>query len=125
LVPTGLFWFGFTFFMNVLFDTSALLWLRDFKVDVFGQARELGATRLLVLEPCLNELKKKAPGLVKPVKKECEIVEAEGRADDAIVAWASQNDCAVATGDRGLAERLKSNGIQVIVLRNYGCLAVT
>jgi len=102
-----------------------LLWLRDFKVDVFGQARELGATRFIVLSPCLKEFGAKAPGLVKKVEKECEVAGAEGRADDAVVEWASANNCLVATGDRGLAERLKSNGIQVIVLRNYGRLAVT
>ena len=111
--------------MNVLFDTSALLWLRDFKVDVFGQSRDLGATRFTVLSPCIKELGEKAPGLVKAVEKECEVVEAAGRADDAVVAWALRNECVVATGDRGLAESLKSNGIQVIVLRNYGRLAVT
>ena len=111
--------------MIVLFDTSALLWMRDFRVDVFGQARELGATRLVVLTPGLKELKEKAPGLAEATEKECEIVEARGRADDAVLGWASRNKCAVATGDRALAERLKNAGIQVIVLRNYGRLAVT
>jgi rRNA-processing protein FCF1 len=113
---------------KIIIDTNFLLIPAQFKIDIFRKLEEFGG-EFVVLEPSLDELKKlvkykSKSGMQARIvlhmlnKKNIAAVKtAEKSADDAIVKYASENRCAVATNDKKLIKRLKINEIKIIRLR--------
>jgi len=99
-----------------------------FKVDVFHELA-LEGFEPVTLKNCIEELKKiseKTGAQGTYAKIALEIVEKNGipikrkviqATDNAIIQYAIENICSVATNDRELIERLKTAGIKVVRLR--------
>ena len=114
--------------MKVLLDTNGLMVPGEFGVDVFEELERLGYRRFLVLRPVLRELESLSRladsrrdriaariGLL--LAEGCEIVEASGGADEALIAIAEETGAAVFTNDRELKKKLSTRGVTVIHLR--------
>ncbi|VVB68042.1 Uncharacterised protein [Candidatus Norongarragalina meridionalis] len=106
--------------MKILLDTNALLYALDRRIDVVKQAAELDESAVLyVLMPCLAEIRakfpKKFPAVVAMLSCVASI-DAEGKPDDAILAWAKRENAAVVTNDAALKQRLKKAGVRIITI---------
>jgi uncharacterized protein len=108
---------------KILLDTNFLMAPAQFKVNIY----EMLDGEPITLSVCVRELEKLAAGKSKDAasakislamaKKYVKIIKSSGRADSAIISYASANDCTVATNDTKLIKVLKSKGIKVIRLR--------
>ncbi|MCR3884140.1 DNA-binding protein [Methanotrichaceae archaeon M04Ac] len=114
--------------MKVLLDTNGLMVPGEFGVDVFEELERLGYRRFLVLRPVLRELESLSRladsrrdriaariGLL--LAEGCEIVEASGGADEALLDLALKTGAAVFTNDKELKKKLSTRGVTVIHLR--------
>ncbi|MFH1630700.1 MAG: PIN domain-containing protein [Candidatus Aenigmatarchaeota archaeon] len=113
---------------EVILDTNFLMIPGKFKVDVFHELA-LEGFEPVTLKNCIEELKKiseKTGAQGTYAKIALEIVEKNGipikrkviqATDNAIIQYAIENICSVATNDRELIERLKTAGIKVVRLR--------
>jgi rRNA-processing protein FCF1 len=112
----------------VVLDTNFLLALMQKKIDFAPLIREFFdfPVRLVVLKPCLNELKalkegKRAfPAISEYLRANSvdEIVTSAQSADKAILDFARERGAVVATLDYVLRQRLKKAGVQSITLKN-------
>ena len=112
--------------MKVLLDTNFLLLPHQFGVDIFEY---LSLYEVATLDLCINELKKLSKGKNEDAKaarialklikgKNVEIIKSdEKKVDSAILNYASNERCAVATNDKELIKDLKRCGIKIIRLR--------
>ena len=111
--------------MKILLDTNFLMAPAQFKVDIF---RQLSGHKLMTLDLCVKELKrisksKKKDAMAAEIaldllkKKKVRIVKAKPLTDSALLNYAKENNCAVATNDRKLIKRLKNKEINIIRLR--------
>jgi hypothetical protein len=114
--------------VKVLLDTNGLMVPGEFGVDVFEELERLGYRRFLVLRPVLRELESLSRladsrrdriaariGLL--LAEGCEIVEASGGADEALLDLALKTGAAVFTNDKELKKKLSTRGVTVIHLR--------
>ncbi len=111
-----------------MLDTNFLLALTQKKVDFASLIREFFdfPVRLVVLKPCLNELKalkegKRAfPAIQEYLRANSvdEVATAAQSADKAVFDFARERGAIVATLDYVLRQRLKKAGVQSITLRN-------
>jgi len=118
--------------VTVIADTSALLAMFEFKVDVESELqRLLGKVELLVPSSVIDELKglskrkrsaSAALGLI--MKRGFKVVEAEGKGDAAILDLATRMRCPVLTNDSALKLALRERSIPVIYLRGLTKLEV-
>lgn len=117
--------------VTVLLDTNALLMPAQFRIDIFLEISEiLGRCRIITIEEVMNELKGIAKGSGKDASAArfgsvlasgIEIVPSGSNAstvDEKIVEYATRNNCLVVTNDRALRERLLSEDIGVLSMRN-------
>jgi rRNA-processing protein FCF1 len=114
--------------VKVLLDTNALMVPGQFGLDVLEELERLGYRRFLVPRPVLRELEALA-GLADSgrdriaakiglaLAEGCEIVEASGGADDALVDLGLEMGAAVFTNDKELKKKLSTRGVTVIHLR--------
>jgi len=112
----------------VVLDTNFLLALTQKKIDFAPLIREFFdfPVRLVVLKPCLNELKalkegKRAFAAISEYLRANsvdEIVTSAQSADKAILDFARERGAVVATLDYVLRQRLKKAGVQSITLKN-------
>lgn len=119
--------------MIVLLDTNILLAPARLRLDVFGSIEKLleQTPQYLVLSPCLAEIKSLAAKHVKDAPaartaleliktyKIC-VVEAQGKPDEAILAWAKANASLkpiVCTDDKLLRDKLRKSGARVACVR--------
>ncbi|MBI2075847.1 MAG: nucleotide-binding protein [Candidatus Aenigmarchaeota archaeon] len=111
---------------KVLLDTNFLLVPFQFKVDVYEDMRKFGEP--MTLDSCVRELRRLEKGRTKDSlyakaslillkMKKLKIEKSPYSSDTAIIKYAKLHDCPVATNDRKLIKRLKSNGIRIIRLR--------
>jgi len=113
----------------VILDSSAIMMLFEFSIDLEDElARLLGTYYIVVPSPIRNELmvlsaqgdSKKhriAKASLKLIER-YEIVNVDDEiADDAVVSLAKEMDGIVVTNDRKLRERLKKKSLSVIFLR--------
>jgi len=111
--------------MNAIMDTNALMIPGQFGVDVFSELEKLGYHRFIVPKQAVCELKmlckkggnKVAASLALSLLDRCEVIDAEGETDDAIIQIAEDMNAAVVTSDAELRKRLKDKGITTIYLR--------
>ena len=114
--------------VKVLLDANALMVPGQFGVDVFEELERLGFREFLVARPVLLEIEALAGlagsrrdrtaariGLL--LAERCEIFEASGGADEALIAIAEETGAAVFTNDRELKKKLSTRGVTVIHLR--------
>jgi rRNA-processing protein FCF1 len=112
--------------MKIILDTNFLLLPAQFKLDIFSELRKYGS--LATMDACIRELERMGKGrgrsagqakialaLIK--KKRIKTIETRQSADTALLNHAKEYGYAVATNDRKLIKRLKSNGIRIIRLR--------
>lgn len=109
---------------KILLDTNFLMLPAQHKLDIY---MELKSHSLLTLKQCITELERLAKGKSKRAvyarialqlaRKNAEIVNAKGSTDSAVIGYALQNACAVATNDRNLIKSLKRHNIKIIRLR--------
>lgn len=123
--------------MKVLLDANALMMPAQFKIDLFSEIRELlGSFEPVVLPGVVHELTglSRAKGndgaaarLGLVLVGQCTVAEGTGSSvpvDDQVIAWASANDCLVATNDRRVRDALLTNGIGVISMRKQKKLEI-
>ena len=124
--------------MRVLIDTNALMMPSQFRIDLFGELRELvGSFEPVVLSGILKELAglSRAKGrdgaaarLGLCLGEQCTVVpsaEMESESVDAqVIEYATKNSCLVVTNDRRVREALFARGIGVISLRNQKKLEI-
>ncbi len=114
--------------MKVLLDTNALMVPGQFGLDVLEELERLGYRRFLVPSPVLRELEalarlaesgrdRIAARIGLGLARGCEIVEALGEADDALVDLGLEMGAAVFTNDKELKKKLSTRGVTVIHLR--------
>ena len=118
--------------MKVLLDTNFLLLPNQFGVDIF---RYLEYYDIFTLSSCLDELKKIGRGKGKDgraAKVALKLIEqnkmkviksSEKTTDRAILQYAIDEKCTVATNDKELIKALKNRGIKIIRLRQKKYLA--
>jgi rRNA-processing protein FCF1 len=114
--------------VKVLLDTNALMVPGQFGLDVFEELERLGYRRFLVPRPVLWELEslarladsrrdRTAARIGLKLAEDCELVEAFGGADEALVDLAQEAGAAVFTNDKELKKKLSTRGVTVIHLR--------
>lgn len=116
--------------ITVLFDANALMIQFQFRIDVFGEVRNLiGAYEPLILAGVIKELRGLARGMGREgsaarsalsLVERCTRVESgipEGSVDEKIVDYARRKGCMVMTNDRALRNTLLSYSIPVITLK--------
>lgn len=110
--------------MRILLDTNMLLDAIKFHVDIVSEAKKFG--KPFTLSSCVSELERISTGkgrealqakLALKLAKELPIDKTEGRTDRAILKFAANSECIVATNDKKLIKALKLKGIRVIRLR--------
>lgn len=111
--------------MKIILDTNFLLLPAQFKIDIF---QELKNNELIIFDLAIRELKKIARSkgkaginaniALKLIKnKKIKIIKARGKVDKAIIDYAKNFNCWVATNDKKLIKALKKNEIKIIRLR--------
>ncbi|MEZ5335476.1 MAG: DNA-binding protein [Methanolobus sp.] len=120
--------------MKVIIDTNALMIPVQFNVDIFEELKRLGYDNHLVPTAVINELNaliknlkgkdKTAAKVARAMAERCEIINAEGHADDVILDLATQLAASVLTNDIGLRRRLEERDITVICLRQKNRLEI-
>ncbi|MBC7109476.1 MAG: DNA-binding protein [Archaeoglobi archaeon] len=106
---------------KVILDTSVLMDINEFKVDVISLLRDMGFAELLVPESVVRELEKMKDDVNARVAlmllDRLKVVPSEGYADEVIPELAKRERASVCTVDRELMEKLKKEKINVIYLR--------
>jgi uncharacterized protein len=111
--------------MKILLDTNFLMMPGQFKVDIY---QLLKGKELCTLDVCVGELEELSKGKGKSAsaakialgllrKNNIKIINAEGKADDAIVAAAKGGNYIVGTNDAALMESLKRYGVKILRLK--------
>ncbi|SFM62407.1 DNA-binding protein [Methanolobus profundi] len=120
--------------MKVIIDTNALMIPVQFNVDIFEELKRLGFDDHLVPRAVINELNilvktlkgadRTAAKVARAMADRCEIIEAEGHADDVILDLATDLPASVLTNDIGLRKRLQKKDVLVICLRQKNRLEI-
>jgi len=123
--------------VRILLDANALMMPAQFRVDLFGELRELvGSFEPVVLPGIVRELeglsRAKSPdgaaartGLV--LAGQCTLDAGDHPAlsvDDQVIAWATEHGGLVATNDRRVRDALLEQGIGVISMRKQKKLEI-
>ncbi len=115
--------------LEAVLDTNFLMLAHQFKVNIFGGLSELlGEHRAVTCEGVVAELTGVGSGkgrdsaaaryALKLLKLgRVEIKKNDGSVDDWVVSYCARNGAVACTNDRGLIERLKKEGVKVIILR--------
>lgn len=118
---------------EIVVDTNFFLSCIDFGIS-FEQLRQF-SDNIVVLDVCFQELQKllqqkgkkarMAAAASRIIKKErVKVKKSEGSCDKAIIAYAKNHKCYVATNDRELLENLKKFGIKIIRIRQKKYLVI-
>ncbi len=122
--------------MRFLLDTNFLMAVGQFKIDIFSELMLFGKPEFFTLDVVVRELEKLAAGkgkdkkaarlaLTLVEKKGVKVLESGGKdADMEIERVASEEGFTVCTTDKELAERLKSEEVLVIGVKQKKKLAV-
>ncbi|MEE9405861.1 MAG: PIN domain-containing protein [Candidatus Aenigmarchaeota archaeon] len=122
--------------MKFLLDTNFLMAVGQFKIDIFHELMLFGKPEFFTLDVVVRELEKLAAGkgkdkkaarlaLTLVEKKGVKVLESGGKdADMEIERVASEEGFTVCTTDKELAERLKSEEVLVIGVKQKKKLAV-
>lgn len=103
--------------LKIILDTNFLALPFKKKVDIYeliaGNVHE--PYQLVVLEQCMNELKRISPPSLQLAKQKVSVVKEEGKADQAIYDYAVSNkpDAMVCTQDFLLRRMLSKSGVKV------------
>jgi len=115
--------------LKAVLDTNFLMLAHQFKVDIFGGLGELlGEYNAVTCKGVVDELTRMQSGkggestaakyALKLLKLgRIEIKKNEGGVDDWVVSYCARNGAVACTMDRELIERLKKEGVKVIILR--------
>ncbi|NLI62344.1 MAG: DNA-binding protein [Methanosarcinaceae archaeon] len=117
----------------IIIDTNGFMVPVQFKVDIFSELNRLGFSYFVVPRAVISELENisgKSSGVdssaakfALSLAKKCLVIEISGYADDVIFDEARKRNIAVLTNDFALRERLFSEGLTVISLRQQTHLA--
>ncbi len=126
--------------LRVILDSNFLFIPSQFQIDIFEELLNLLNQKfeLVLLSVTLQEIltmakmgspkMRKQASLAQKLAQKCRIVQVkrgmEETHDDVVVRIAQEWKCPVATNDRTLRKRLRSNGISVIFLREKTRLAL-
>ncbi|WP_340820688.1 PIN domain-containing protein [Methanolobus sp. WCC4] len=120
--------------MKVIIDTNALMIPVQFNVDIFEELKRLGYDEHLVPTAVINELDRlirtlkgadrTAAKVARAMAERCEVIEAQGHADDVILDLATNLAASVLTNDTGLRRRLEEKEVPVICLRQKNRLEI-
>jgi len=120
----------------VVLDTSAILMLFEFSIDLENElTRLIGNYKIVVPKPIVDELnflsekrKGKKQNFAKAALnliEKYDVLEVDGeKGDDSVLALASKLDCFLITNDRELRRRAKNQGLHTIFLRNKSILTI-
>jgi len=128
---------GNTSIKTVVIDTSAIMMLFEFSIDLEKElTRLLGAYKIVVSTPVIDELKflaenskGKKKQIAKPALKlvsNFEVIDDKSsNADDAVLAIAKKYKGVVFSNDKELRKRAKSNRLKTICLRSKKYLTIS
>jgi uncharacterized protein len=115
----------------IQFDANAFMMASQFRIDLFGELRELiGSFEPVVLNEVIRELRGIAQGNGRhasaakvglALSEQCRVVESgesTGTVDERIAGYAERHGGMVVTNDRKLRDFLLSRNIPVISLKN-------
>ncbi len=126
----------------VVIDTNFIAVPAQFGVDIFSEAERVLERRLefVMLSSALDELDQKLHAatnkteirhfrIAKELAKRCRIIESDEESiklpvDDQVLAYAQSVRGVLATNDKELRGRAKSNGVPVLILRGMKYLAL-
>ena len=126
----------------VVIDTNFLLVPAQFAVDIFTEAERVLERNLdfVLLSSTLDELEQKLQAatnkteirhfkIAKELAKRCRIVESDEESmktpvDDQVLAYAQSVKGVLATNDKELRVRARSNGVPVLILRGMKYLVL-
>ncbi len=120
----------------VVIDTSAIMMLFEFSIDLENElTRLLGAYKIIVPRSVINELKflaDRSKGrkkrIAKPALKLAENFEVvddkSNNADDAVLAIAKKQNGVIFSNDKELRSRAKKEKLKTICLRSKNCLMI-
>lgn len=116
--------------MIVLLDTNFLVLPTQFRIDIFNEIKEkLPTAKLATIPQVVRELeklgKRGSPALQMIKKFNVKIIEANGKADDALLELAEKRNALLCTNDRELKKRAIAKGIAVIFMRKRKTLEVS
>jgi len=120
--------------LKVIIDTNALMIPFQFNVDIFEELERLGYHTHLVPTSVIRELdtlvkslkggNRVAARVARTMAKRCEVVHADGHADDVIFELATEMSASVLTNDIELRKRLEQENITVVGLRQKNRLEI-
>ncbi len=117
---------------KVVLDSSALLGIEEFKIDIFQRIKEEleGKIEFYITTSVMREIEnlsknrgkrgvkaKTALLVIKKYEEEIEVVPYEGNADSSVLRFAKDYDAYIATADRKIKDLALKNGLEVIVIR--------
>lgn len=121
----------------MVLDTNFLLVPHQFRIDIFGEIEELLEFPHTYVVPSgvKKELEKLAEGkgsegaaarlgLKILRERECTEVESRGNVDSWIRKYAKKENAIVATNDRELRNKLKKDGVEVVLLHSKSRLGI-
>ncbi|WP_230742880.1 type II toxin-antitoxin system VapC family toxin [Methanooceanicella nereidis] len=118
----------------MIIDTNGLMVPAQWGVDIFNELEALGYDEFVTPSAVVEEIEKlkgkvkgrdrTALAIAREMLKKCEIIEAQGFADDVVIEVAKSLNAPVFTNDAGLRARLKKEGIRSIYLRAKHKLAI-
>ncbi|QLJ52329.1 MAG: hypothetical protein Sv326_0154 [Candidatus Fermentimicrarchaeum limneticum] len=115
--------------LEAVLDTNFLMLAHQFHVDIFGELRELlGGYKAVTCEGVIRELQRlslekgddsaAARYALKMLKmREVEVKSNAGEVDEWILEYCAKKGAVACTVDKELVEKLKKEGVRVVVLR--------
>ena len=119
----------------ILLDSNAVMMLFEFSVDLEGELTRLfGKFKIFIPKPVINELKflsehgkGRKKHIAKPALKLIEkydVIDINGRGDQAILNLAKKLNCIVLTNDKKLRNELKRLSLHAVYLRGKSKLVL-
>ncbi|MBU2100149.1 hypothetical protein KKG83_03065 [Candidatus Micrarchaeota archaeon] len=120
---------------KVVLDTNMLLAVGELKIDVFsGIEKEIGKTEFFVPEEVIQELKKlkeenktkKKHAVIaeKLIEKKCVVLEGKGKNADKKMIELAKKGFIIATNDKELRKKIKSQGFKTAFVRQKKVIVV-
>jgi rRNA-processing protein FCF1 len=119
----------------ILLDSNAIMMLFEFSIDLEGELTRLfGKFKIIIPKPVIDEIKflsehekGRKKFIARPALKLIEkydIIDADGKGDQAILDLAKKLNCIVLTNDKKLRDKMKKLSLHTVYLRGKSKLVL-
>jgi rRNA-processing protein FCF1 len=119
----------------ILLDSNAIMMLFEFSIDLEGELTRLfGKFKIIIPKPVIDEIKflsehekGRKKFIARPALKLIEkydIIDADGKGDQAILDLAKKLNCIVLTNDKKLRDKMKKLSLHTVYLRGKNKLVL-